>query len=51
MLRLQKYLSECGVCSRRHAEEAIRNGEVIVNGIVAQIGQSIDPEKDKIEFA
>lgn len=51
MLRLQKYLSECGVCSRRHGEEAIRNGEVIVNGVVAQIGQSIDPEKDKIEFA
>ncbi len=51
MLRLQKYLSECGVCSRRHAEEAIRKGEVIVNGVVAQIGQSIDPEKDKIEFA
>lgn len=50
-LRLQKYLSECGVCSRRHAEEAIKNGEVIVNGIVAHIGQSIDPEVDKIEFS
>ena len=50
-LRLQKYLSECGVCSRRHAEEAIKNGEVIVNGSVAQIGQSIDPEKDKVEFS
>lgn len=51
MLRLQKYLSECGVCSRRHAEDAIKNGEVIVNGSVAQIGQSIDPEKDKVEFS
>jgi len=51
VLRLQKYLSECGVCSRRHAEEAIRNGEVIVNGVPAQIGQSIDPEVDKVEFA
>ncbi len=50
-LRLQKYLSECGVCSRRHAEEAIKNGEVIVNGTIAQIGQSIDPEKDKVEFS
>jgi len=50
-LRLQKYLSECGVCSRRHAEEAIKNGEVIVNGSVAQIWQSIDPEKDKVEFS
>lgn len=50
-LRLQKYLSECGVCSRRHAEEAIKNGEVIVNGKVAEIGQSVDPEVDKIEFS
>jgi 23S rRNA pseudouridine2605 synthase len=50
-LRLQKYLSECGICSRRHAEEAIKNGEVIVNGKVAQIGQSVDPEIDKIEFS
>lgn len=51
LIRIQKYLSECGVCSRRHAEDAIKNGEVIVNGIVAQIGQSIDPEKDKVEFS
>jgi 23S rRNA pseudouridine2605 synthase len=51
MLRLQKYLSECGVCSRRHAEDAIKNGEVIVNGQVAQIGQSINPEVDKVEFS
>lgn len=50
-LRLQKYLSECGICSRRHAEDAIKNGEVIVNGQVAQIGQSIDPEKDIVEFS
>lgn len=50
-LRLQKYLSECGICSRRHAEEAIKNGEVIVNGTIAQIGQSIDPDKDKVEFS
>lgn len=49
-LRLQKYMSECGICSRRHAEEAIARGDVIVNGIVAQIGQSIDPEKDTIEY-
>lgn len=50
-LRLQKYLSECGICSRRHAEDAIKNGEVIVNGQVAVIGQSIDPDTDKVELA
>ncbi len=49
-LRLQKYMSECGICSRRHAEDAIARGEVRVNGAVAQIGQSVDPEKDHIEF-
>jgi len=51
MLRLQKYMSECGICSRRHAEEAIARGDVMVNGLVAQIGQSIDPEKDKVEYS
>jgi len=51
MLRLQKYMSECGICSRRHAEEAIARGDVMVNGVVAQIGQSIDPEKDTIEYS
>jgi len=50
-LRLQKYLSESGICSRRAGELAIRNGEVIVNGAIAQIGQSIDPEVDKVEFS
>ena len=43
-------MSECGICSRRHAEDAIARGEVRVNGAVAQIGQSVDPEKDHIEF-
>ncbi len=51
ILRLQKYMSECGICSRRHAEDAIARGEVKVNGSIAQIGQSVDPEKDTIEFA
>jgi pseudouridine synthase len=44
-------MSECGICSRRHAEDAIARGEVMVNGAVAQIGQSIDPENDKVEFS
>ncbi len=47
-IRLQKFLSEAGVASRRKAEEMIRNGSVKVNGAVAQIGDSIDPKKDTV---
>ena len=47
-IRLQKFLSEAGVASRRKAEEMIRNGIVKVNGAVAQIGDSVDPKKDTV---
>lgn len=47
-IRLQKFLSEAGVASRRKAEEMIRNGSVKVNGTVAQIGDSVDPKKDTV---
>ena len=46
--RLQKILSGRGVASRRKAEEMIRDGLVTVNGIVAQLGDSADPEQDTI---
>lgn len=46
--RLQKYIAECGESSRRRAEELIAAGHVQVNGVVAQIGQSITPGKDKV---
>lgn len=47
-MRIQKYISQCGVCSRRAAEEKILEGAVEVNGELAQIGQDIDPQKDKV---
>ncbi len=47
-IRLQKHLSECGVASRRKAEELIENGKVRVNGRVAQIGAKVDPKRDKV---
>ena len=46
--RLQKFLSECSVASRRKSEELIKAGKVKVNGKVASIGDKIDPKKDTV---
>ena len=48
MERLQKILASRGLCSRRQAEEWINAGRVTLNGAVAQLGQSADPEVDEI---
>ena len=51
MVRLQKYMAECGIASRRKSEELIAKGYVKVNGeIVTEPGIKIDPAVDKIEF-
>ena len=47
-IRLQKHLSECGVASRRKAEELILDGKVKVNGHVAVLGSKVDPKRDKV---
>lgn len=47
-VRLQKFLAEQGVASRRKSEELIAAGKVKVNGHVAQIGQKINPRKDLV---
>lgn len=46
--RLQKILSARGVASRRAAEKMIEQGRVTINGTVASLGQSADPEVDEI---
>jgi len=46
--RLQKILSEYGVCSRRRAEELISDGRVTLNGAIASPGQSADTDTDVI---
>ena len=46
--RLQKILSAGGVCSRRKAEEYLREGRVTVNGVPAALGDKADPETDTI---
>ena len=49
LMRLQKFLSTAGVCSRRKGEEFIRAGRVRVNGrIVAELGAKIDPAQDQV---
>ena len=49
--RLQKYLANCGVASRRKCEEYIKQGKIKVNGeIVNELGTKINPEEDIIEF-
>ncbi len=49
LIRLQKILSERGICSRRKAEEYIEKGLVKVNGIVTKLGDKADPLTDAIE--
>lgn len=50
-IRLQKYLSQCGIASRRQAEAYIQEGQIMVNGrIVVELGTKIDPIKDKILY-
>ena len=42
-MRLQKYLAACGVSSRRHGEEMIRDGRVTVNGrLITQMGTQVE---------
>lgn len=41
-MRLNKYLSEAGLCSRRQADKLIENGEIIVDGVIANLGVQVD---------
>ena len=47
-MRIQRALARAGVLSRRKAEELVANGRVTVNGALAKIGQSVDPDRDVI---
>ncbi len=49
-MRLQKFLAQAGVASRRAAEELIRQGRVEVNGRKAELGLSVDPLKDRVRL-
>ncbi len=49
-IKLQKYFTDCGVMSRRAAENEIKLGRVLVNGEVAELGRRIDPERDVVTY-
>ena len=48
VVRLQKFMADCGVASRRKSEQLIENGAVKVNGRTAEIGDKINPDVDKV---
>ena len=50
-IRLQKYLADCGIASRRKAEELIKDGKITVNNtVITQLGTKIDQKKDVVKY-
>ena len=47
-VRIQKFIADSGLCSRRAAEALITAGEVYVNGRPATLGQKVEPGADKV---
>ncbi len=48
-MRINKYLAECGVCSRRKADDLVKQGRVSVNKkIVREVGSDIDENRDVV---
>jgi 23S rRNA pseudouridine2605 synthase len=51
LIRLNRYISNAGICSRRKADELITAGVVSVNGeVVTSLGTKVDPAKDEIRY-
>lgn len=46
-VRLNKYIAECGICSRREADRIIEQGKVLVNGVIATMGTRVS-DSDKV---
>lgn len=52
IIRLNRYLSMCGITSRRKADDFIKKGRVKINGfVVKELGYSVDTETDTIEIS
>ena len=51
LIRLNRYISNAGICSRRKADELISAGVVSVNGeVVSELGYKVDPAKDSVRY-
>ncbi|GAA4797696.1 pseudouridine synthase [Olivibacter ginsenosidimutans] len=51
LIRLNRYIANSGVCSRRKADELILAGVVTVNGVVVtELGSKVDPVKDEVRY-
>ncbi|MEE0570176.1 MAG: pseudouridine synthase [Acutalibacteraceae bacterium] len=48
LVRLQKYMADLGIASRRKSEQMIADGMVKVNGRTAAIGDKVNPKRDKV---
>lgn len=49
-IKLQKFVSDCGLMSRRAAEKEIESGHFAINGVKAKLGDRMDPEKDRVTY-
>ena len=48
-IRLQKFLANCGIASRRKCEELISQGKVSINGqVIQELGTKVNPQKDEV---
>ncbi|MDO3641846.1 pseudouridine synthase [Mucilaginibacter sp. L3T2-6] len=51
LIRLNRYISNSGICSRRKADELITAGVVSVNGeVISELGYKVDPVKDQVRY-
>ncbi len=51
LIRLNRYVANAGICSRRKADELISAGVISVNGnVVTELGTKVDPAKDEIRY-
>ncbi len=47
--KLQKFLADSGICSRRAGEQLIKDGQVSINGELAKLGERVNPERDVVK--